>query len=118
MSTIPEPPPHVVANYKLNHELECERRTELNRFQRKRANSSTAFKRLRGPGERAEFFADLSEANAALESLIQPATTREQTYEDVIRSWGGRMAGESQLVRGRHAAHGTGSTDHGVLKQT
>jgi len=118
MSTIPEPPPHVLANYKLNHELECERRNELNRFQRKRANSSTAFKRLRGPGEREEFFADLSEANAALESLIKPAAPQEQTYEDVICSWGGRMGGESQLARGHHAARATGSTDHGVLKQT
>ena len=38
------------------------------------------------------------------------------TYEDVIRSFGGRFVGESQVLPGH--IHPTGSQDDGVLRQS
>ena len=108
---VPEPeiPPHVMANLELNYELECElnNRGREYRNSRPRGNSTIAHKRFHGhyfkskEQVRSEYFEELHEAIKGIEAREPKPVEREKTYEDVIRSWGGRFSGESQVEPGR-----------------
>ena len=110
-AAVPEPEiqPHVMANLELNYELECElnNRGREYRNSHPRGNSTIARKRFHGhyfkskEQVRDEYFEELHAAIKGIESREPKPVAPEKTYEDVIRSWGGRFSGESQVEPGR-----------------
>ena len=104
-------PPHVRANMELNYELTCEfnNRGREYRNSHPQGNSFIARKRfyetLSKDREqvRREYFAELRDAVAGIEARLPEAVpVGEPTYEDVIRSFGGRFTGVSQVMRQRN----------------
>jgi hypothetical protein len=109
---LPDPEPHVLANFKLSRTLECE---FINRKRRggDRGVSSTAHHHFKDAQARREFFAQLEESSRALEKFDVPPESRPITAEDVIRSFGGRMLGQSQNTGRRDSQ--SRSQDRGIV---
>ena len=97
-------PPHVLANYMLSYELECEYINRPKQFRCVRGNSTIAFMRFHQTlfkdreQVRREYFAELHEAVAEIEALLPQPPAAPKTYEDVIRKFGGRFTGESMVL--------------------
>ena len=95
---------HVIANQILNMELQAEYLNRGKQFKRIRGSSATAHKRFytserkTGTQFRNEYFDELKSAIEQIEARLPKPEPKEKTYEDVIKSWGGRFVGESEVM--------------------